>query len=336
MLMLLYIDAMNARLDGFSENFKVVAEGVVEKVDLDRKIAIVKVGRCLKGTTAYTHLRLNVGAGPGWHPEAVMPHFTPGARVALWWYWGAGPKGAVYLNRFFLEFWRNGEDPEKPWWFLNAIATLYNRTYNGPVDELIPLLEGLLAKKVPAPRVEEKLPPLTRESLAALREGRLTLPFRRRATADASKPRDPDRAGACVNGLRVELFEGRWTSLPDLGARKPAATSTRERPEPDARERDYALRFSGYLEVPRSGVYTFTLVSNDGAALRIGDATVVDNDHHQGVVQSGGEIALKPGRHALRIDYFQHSGFQVLEALWEGPGLPKAPIPAAAYWRESK
>ena len=271
-LMLLYIDAMNARLDGFTENFKVVAEGVVEKIDTDKKIAIIKVGRCLKGTTAYTHLRLNVGAGPGWHPEAVMPHFTPGAKVALWWYWGAGPKGAVYINRFFLEFWRNGDDPEKPWWFLNALATLYN----GPVEELLPLLEGLLAKKAQAPRVDEKLPPLTRESLAALRL------------------------------------------------------------ETDARERDYALRFSGYLEVPRAGVYTFTLVSNDGAALRIGDAKVVDNDHHQGVVETRGEIALKPGKHALRLDYFQGSGFQVLEALWEGPELPKAPIPASALFREAK
>ena len=42
-LMLLYIDAMNARLDGFTDNFKVVAEGVVEKVDADKKVATEKL-----------------------------------------------------------------------------------------------------------------------------------------------------------------------------------------------------------------------------------------------------------------------------------------------------
>lgn len=333
--LLLYIDAMSAPLDGFTKTFKVVAEGVVEKVDPEKKVAIVKVVRFLKGTSSYTHLRLNVGAGPQWHPDAVMPHFVPGKKVALWWYWGEGPKGAVYVDRFFLEFWRNGDDPEKPWWFLNALATLYNRTYNGPVEELLPLLEGMLAGKVAAPRVEEKLPPISRDSLAALREGRMSPPFRKRSTADAARPRDPAPAAARAKGLRVELFEGRWTSLPDFGAMKGVA-SVRDVIGTDTRERDYGLRFSGFIEIPRPGVWTFTLVSNDGSALSVGGATVVDNDHHPGVVEASGEIALKAGAHALRLDYVQHSGFQVLELLWEGPGLARQPVPASAFTREAK
>lgn len=247
---LLYIDAMSCPLDQFNGNFKGIAEGVVDKVDLEKRIAVVKVGRVLEGRSEFTHVRLNIGAGPGWHPEALMSHWVKGAPVVLWYYWGEGPKAGVYLNRFFLEFYLNPNDgpqePGNPWWHLNALATLYNRTYNGTVEELVPLLEKLLAGQAKAPRV------------------------------------------------------------------------------------------SGYLEVPRSGVYNFTLVSNDGARLRIGGTEVVDNDHFKGVVESGGEIALKAGPHALRLDYFQHGGFQVLEVLWEGPDLPWQPIPPSALGREAR
>ena len=81
------------------------------------------------------------------------------------------------------------------------------------------------------------------------------------------------------------------------------------------------------LDVPRDGVYTFTLVSNDGSVLAIGDAVVVDNDHFKSVVESSGDIALKAGKHAFSLGYFQHSGFQVLEASWEGPGLARRTLP---------
>lgn len=344
---LLYIDAMSMPLEQFNGNFKVIAEGVVEKVDPEKKIAVVKVGRCLKGRSEYTHVRMNLGAGPGWHPEAVMPHLVRGAPVVLWYYWGAGPKAALYVNRFFVELYLNPndgpQDPAKPWWHMNALATLYNRTYNGPVEEIVPLLEKLLAGQAKGPRVDPKRPPITRESLAALPPGgkpadprTLPLPFRGRVAADPTRPREPDRTPALARGLRVDLFEGRWTALPDLDALKPAKSETRESPGPATRDREYALRFSGFLEVPRSGVYTLTIVSNDGARLRIGATDVVDNDHFKGVVESGGEIALKAGPHAFRLDYFQNDGFQVLEAHWEGPDLPRQPIPASAFGREAR
>ena len=338
-----YIDAMNATLEQFSGGFATIQEGVIEKVDLERKAALLKLGRALKGKPELTHARLAIGADGRGYPDAVLKHLVPGAPVVVWYYWGSGPKTAVYLNRFFLEFYRGeGGDPARPWWHLNAVATLYNRTYNGPVEELVPLLDSLLAGKVKGPPLDLKLPSITQDTLMALppwgQAGpgkKLPPPFRRRLTADKDRPRDADKTATLAPGLRLESFEGNWETLPDFGSLKPTKTATAESVGVAGRPRDegYALRFSGFLDVPKDGVYGFSLVSNDGARLSIGGTEVVDNDHLKTVVEGQGEIALKAGKHAFRVDYFQHSGFQVLEVYWQGPGLGRAPIPTSALWR---
>lgn len=323
--LLAYIDAMNSTLDGFNGNFKTIAEARVEKIDAQKKVAVLRMGKLLKGAAEYSHVRLNVGAMGGPYPEALMKHLVPGAPVVVWYYWGAGPKSAVYVNRFFLEFWHHGgesaADPTRPWWHLNAVATAYNRTYCGTVEELSALLPEMLAGKTKGPALDPKLPPITRDALLALADDpkKLPIPFRKRG-AVAGAPREPDQVGPLVPGLQLQTFEGTWQSLPDLNALKPARSATCESFGLAGRPRDagYALRFSGYLEVPKDGVYTFTLVSNDGARLHIGDVEVVDNDHFKMVLESQGEIALKRGMHAIRVDYFQHSGFQVLEVHCQG------------------
>jgi hypothetical protein len=344
-----YIDAMSCPLSQFNGTFKVIAEASVEKVDADKKVAILKLGNPLRGKVEYTHLRLNVGAGPGWAPEALLRHLVPGTPVVVWYYWGDGPKAALYVNRFFCEFYLNpGDAPQeagKAWWHLNAIATLYNRTYCGPVDELVPLLKEMLAGRSPGPAVEEKRPPITRESLMTLpvwgpqvEARRLPLPFRPRAGVVAGPPRPPDNPGPLVNGLTVQVFEGTWEALPDVSKLKPLKSAPCDAVGlVDAgRDARYALRFTGFLDVPKDGLYTFTLVSNDGAKLFIGDVEVVDNDHFKGVVETSGGISLKAGKHAFTTTYFQNAGFQVLQASWEGPGLARQPIPAASYFRTSK
>jgi hypothetical protein len=342
-----YIDTLVCPLDQFNGTFQVIAEGTVEKVDAGRKIAIIKVGQILKGKTDITHIRVNVGAAPDWHPEAVMPHLVPGAPVLLWYYWGDGPKAAIYINRFFMETYRNQDgappEPGKVWWHFTSVATLFNRTYCGSVVELAQLLPALIAgKKGPAP--DQKRPPITRESLAALpiwgkavEASKLPLPFRARRSAANDKPREPDAAGGVVPGLGYLLYEGTLQALPDFTKLTPVKSGVAKSIDLTVRERDagYALRFLGYLEVPKDGVYTFTLVSNDGATLSIGETQVVNNDHFKSVIESSGEIALKAGKHALTVGYFQHSGFQVLEAAWEGPDLPRQAIPASALFRRS-
>jgi len=76
-----YIDAMNATLEQFSGGFAVITEGVIEKVDLEKKVAVLKFGRALKRKAELTHARLDIGAGGRGYPDAVLKHLVPGAPV---------------------------------------------------------------------------------------------------------------------------------------------------------------------------------------------------------------------------------------------------------------
>jgi len=44
-----------------------------------------------------------------------------------------------------------------------------------------------------------------------------------------------------------------------------------------------------------------------------------------------GAIALAPGRHAIRIEFFERGGGAGLVASWQGPGVAKSVIPAASF-----
>jgi len=44
-----------------------------------------------------------------------------------------------------------------------------------------------------------------------------------------------------------------------------------------------------------------------------------------------GEIALAAGEHRLRMEFFEQAGEEGLLVSYEGPGIPKQPIPAEAW-----
>ncbi|MGE0479681.1 MAG: family 20 glycosylhydrolase [Phycisphaerae bacterium] len=97
----------------------------------------------------------------------------------------------------------------------------------------------------------------------------------------------------------------------------------------------FGLRFAGYYEAPRDGVYTFYLASDDGSRLWIGDELIVDHDGAHSVSERAGRVWLRPGKHALRVEYFEGSGSAVLRVEHEGPQLEKQPIGASVLSREA-
>nr|WP_254448843.1 NPCBM/NEW2 domain-containing protein [Spirosoma rhododendri] len=99
------------------------------------------------------------------------------------------------------------------------------------------------------------------------------------------------------------------------------------------RDQNYGLRFTGYINVPTDGTYTFYTTSDDGTKLMIGNTTVVSNDGVHGDQEQSGSIGLKAGKHAFTIVYFQGVGGQSLSASYSGPNLGKQAIPASAFYR---
>ena len=132
-------------------------------------------------------------------------------------------------------------------------------------------------------------------------------------------------------GLVVEYYEqdGSWRELPDFDALEPAAQRTVERVQHSVGEREeyFGLRFRGYIEIPRTGVYGFYLTSDDGSRLSLDGDLVVDNDGIHGAREKTGYIALEAGMHPVELLFFQGAGGIALSLSIDGPGLKKQEIP---------
>ena len=98
----------------------------------------------------------------------------------------------------------------------------------------------------------------------------------------------------------------------------------------------YSLVYDGWLSVPRTGVYRFSLRSDDGSVLRLDGQELIDNDGLGGKGLQHVETGLAAGLHAIEVQYFQHRGDVELRLWWEGPGLEAQPIAASALWRSGE
>lgn len=92
---------------------------------------------------------------------------------------------------------------------------------------------------------------------------------------------------------------------------------------------DVGAVFSGWIDIPTAGTWTFFVNSDDGSRLKIGATTVANNDGLHGMVETSGAISLAAGRHAFRVEFFERGGGAGVIASWQGPGVAKAVIPAA-------
>lgn len=128
-------------------------------------------------------------------------------------------------------------------------------------------------------------------------------------------------------GVRYDYYEGAWTALPDFERLKSAARGIAPAVSlgPARRVDNYGLRFSGYLELPQAGTYTFTLASDDGARLTIDGGTAIEMDGVHGVVTQHKALELAAGWHRLDVVYFQGVGGSDLRLTCEGPGLAVGP-----------
>ena len=142
-------------------------------------------------------------------------------------------------------------------------------------------------------------------------------------------PREPDRVDSAAAGLGCRYYEGSWSKLPDFDSLKivkEAVVDTIAIP-PFAQKEDYGLVFTGYIRVPRDGLYTFYINSDDGSALKVGDSLYIDNDGIHGGQELSAEIAIKTGLHPIVVRMFQAKGGQALDVFVEGPDLKKQAIP---------
>ena len=119
----------------------------------------------------------------------------------------------------------------------------------------------------------------------------------------------------------------------DYPARKTGVVATPTLTPRDTSEL-FSFRFTGYVRVPRTGVYTFTARSDDGAALWVGDRNLFWSvGQSPKTTETWGQIALQAGLHPITLTYFQAYGPMALELLVSGPGIRRQVVPSSWFYR---
>ncbi|MDR1525400.1 MAG: alkaline phosphatase family protein [Tannerella sp.] len=95
---------------------------------------------------------------------------------------------------------------------------------------------------------------------------------------------------------------------------------------------NYAMTFTGKLQVDEDGIYVFNLFSEDGSKLYIGQELVI-NKSGLGESATTGKTELKAGLHPIRLEYFKQGGGGEIMLWYEGPNVPKQIVPADKLFR---
>ena len=104
--------------------------------------------------------------------------------------------------------------------------------------------------------------------------------------------------------------------------------------------RDYfTVRWSGQLEAPVGGLYTFWLATDDGGRMQLGplgNILKLEKWQKQEAGETNGVVRLEAGqRYDLRLEYFDNVGNARVRLLWSGPGFAKSIVPRSQLYPAS-
>ncbi|MEW1863959.1 PA14 domain-containing protein [Streptomyces sp. NPDC088194] len=192
-----------------------------------------------------------------------------------------------------------------------------------------------------------------------MRSGRFRPPHRRRfaalvplllgaallvpTTAGAAEPASAARSAAPVadtpQGLRADYYlSSDATSLDFAQYSSTGVENSLNVPDLLPTLRDYAgstlnvaAHWTGQLDVPAGGTYTFYIKGDNGFRMSLDGSSVIDHWTTDWDVQTQSEpITLTAGPHTLAFDYNQGDGGAYITTEWSGPGITRQAIPDSA------
>ncbi|NNL57221.1 MAG: hypothetical protein HKO71_05680 [Pseudomonadales bacterium] len=127
------------------------------------------------------------------------------------------------------------------------------------------------------------------------------------------------------------VYDGTYDTLPDFNAAgmEPIATGQSNVIDVSvtSQSETFALVFERDITISASGEYIFSARSDDGSKIYIDNTVVVDNDGLHGATTVTGSINLTPGNYALRVEFFEKYGGEVLEVGYRTDNPDFQPIP---------
>jgi alpha-N-arabinofuranosidase len=186
-----------------------------------------------------------------------------------------------------------------------------HNTFDNP-NEVVP--DTFADFQIVKNNVEVNLPPMSVVVLEL--EGTLEMP----PAIELTNPKQ---------GINSKYYEGRWDMLPPfntLSSKSEGVIESFTIPAENSGE-NFAVQYDGYIKIPKDGLYTFYINSDDGTELFIDNKNLVVNDGRHAPEEKSNNIILKEGYHEIKVTFFQAAGGMVLDVSMEGPGMDKQIIP---------
>lgn len=135
-------------------------------------------------------------------------------------------------------------------------------------------------------------------------------------------------------GLLFHYYRGDWKKVPDFNGLNPnnSGIATDFSLANKTANEMFSIDYQGFINIPSDGIYTFTLSSDDGSLLYLGEKLIIDNDGLHGPVTKSADLALGKGLHSIRISFFEGSGGNTLELHWKTGTGKLEPVPAEAFF----
>jgi len=149
------------------------------------------------------------------------------------------------------------------------------------------------------------------------------------------------------NGLTEDVFYFRQTwGLQDLSKKKASLSRTAKtvnyastgRAWKGFKQRDnFAVRWTGFLAIRKSGFYTVYLKSDDGSKLYLNKRLAVNNDGLHGMRTRSARPYLTTRLHSLRLEFFEKGGGAGMIFSYKGADTSNRAqvVPEAALWKKA-
>lgn len=133
------------------------------------------------------------------------------------------------------------------------------------------------------------------------------------------------RSGGLSQGCRYTYHLGQFSWSADVLKSPVVSRGTMAEPSiaeaPD--EDHFGYVFTGYIDIPEDGIWSFSLLSDDGAILEVDGTLVVNNDGSHSAITTAGRIPLLKGLHPYRLVYLEDYEGQALAWGWKAEGAKR-------------
>ena len=132
-------------------------------------------------------------------------------------------------------------------------------------------------------------------------------------------------------GLKYRYYEGPFVSVDELltSGYEDSGIVNELTIEGAKADDHFGYDFHGFIKIPVSGRYVFSIASDDGAKVFIDDKLVIDNDGSHSVNVVEASLAMDAGFHRIQVLYFDDCEGQFLELGIDGCGISYENIPAS-------